>query len=821
MSREQRKKLARRRSKTSRWFAIGTVVASTAFCQPTMYRALAQESPNAQHGVQTDPVPALAVHRYDIAAGTLGESLQKFRDIAGVTVAVPNPSMLNIATRKIEGNYTVPEVLKLLLTGTGIDYRFTGRSSIALMFASASTVVEVSATPVAVSSVKYTEPLLDTPQSVSVVPQQVMAQQGVTNLRDALRNVAGISLAAGEGGAQGDNLTIRGFTARNDIFLDGMRDFGSYYRDPFNTENVAVLEGPSSIMFGRGSTGGVVNQVAKVPTIENFLGGSLLFGTDRTRRGTLDFNHANANFARGTAFRLNLMGDEGNVAGRDIGEERRYGVAPSLAFGLNSNTRVTFSYFRQHDDNIPDYGIPWLFNGPAPVERRNYYGYKDSSYLRTNVDAGTVKVEHNVSDAILLRNQFRYANYSREARITEAKPAGTLTLATPLDAINVTRNQISVASAETLLWDQFDTVLRFNTHGLHHSVVAGVEGGRETSDPTRFAYPTNTPGNPNTSLLHPNTSDQFSATPTGISSQVNTTAYTGAIYAYDTVNVTRWLDLSGGARFDYFTTNYQQFVAPVSAFNRIDRMPSWRAAAVFKPAQRGSIYFTYGTSNNPSAEALSLSSSTADTEPEKNRTFELGSKWELSRRINLRGSIFRIDKTNAREPDTLDSSVNVVTGKQRVDGFELSFSGRVTDRWQMLAAYAMLDSRLIGSRAFPLAVGSRLANVPRNTFSLWTTYNLPKHFLVGFGGNFVDRRTANTTAPIDQTTGLVKALPGYWVFNAMGSYEVSDRINVQLNVYNLADNYYYDTVHPGHIIPGAARTARLSLNYKFAFSRNH
>jgi catecholate siderophore receptor len=820
MRRKSRRKRIGKISRGYRWFAVSTIAATTAFTQTLVLPAQCQETPISSTQDRSDALPALTVRRYDIPAGTLGSALRKFREVAEVTVVVPNPSMLEIASHAVSGNYTVPEVLKLLLAKTGLDYRFAGKNSIVLTFSTANTIVDVSADPATVSSSKFTEPLLDTPQSISVVPPQILAQQGVTNLRDALRNVAGISLAAGEGGAQGDNLTIRGFTARNDIFLDGMRDFGSYYRDPFNTDSVAVLEGPSSVMFGRGSTGGVVNQATKVPSDGTFVNGSLLFGLDRTRRFTTDINRDFSSFSHGTAFRLNLMGDEGGVAGRDIAEERRFGVAPSLMFGRNSKTRATLSYLHQSEDNTPDYGIPWLFNTAAPVDRRNYYGYANSNYLRTDVDAGTAKVERNVNDSLLLRNQFRYANYHRDVRITEARVVAGVTLATPLDSIAVNRNQISVLSDETLLLNQSDAIMRFKTGGLKHSIVAGVEAGRETSDPTRLAYPTGTAANPNTNLLHPNTNDQFTATPT-VSSNVTTTSYTAAVYAYDTVDLTSKLELSGGVRFDYFDTDFQQFVAPVASLSRTDRMPNWRAAVVYKPSSKGSIYFTYGTSANPSAEALSLSAGTVNTEPEKNRTFEFGSKWELSRRINVRGAVFRTEKTNAREPDPLNSAVNVVTGKQRVDGIEVSFSGRLTNHWQMLASYALMDSRLVDSLAFPTAIGARLANVPRNTLNMWSTYEFPRHLQVGFGGNFVDARTASSTAPNDPVTGLVKQLPGYWILNAMAQYAISERVSFQVNVYNVADNYYYDAPHPGHIVPGAARTARASLNYNFAFSRNH
>jgi catecholate siderophore receptor len=378
------------------------------------------------------------------------------------------------------------------------------------------------------------------------VPQQIIQQQANTTLRDALRNVAGISLAAGEGGSQGDNLTIRGFTARNDLFIDGMRDFGSYYRDSFNTQDVEVLEGPSSVTFGRGSTGGTVNQASKTPGLDRFLSGDLQFGTDNTRRATVDINIPLPKLGSGAALRMNAMGDIGDVAGRDVAENRRDGFAPSLALGLGTPTRLIFSYFHQSEDDVPDYGIPWLFNGPAPVDRHNYYGLRNGNYLRTYDDLGTVRLEHDVNGRVTVRDQVRYANYVRDVLITEPQLLTTgstaITFPTPLSEMEVNRHEIGVNSMETFLDDQLDVTAQFETGFLRHTLVAGVEGGRETSDPTRPNYtaqPTN--------LLDPDPENELNPNPT-ISSEVNDTALTAGVYAIDTVNFARKWSLTAHCR---------------------------------------------------------------------------------------------------------------------------------------------------------------------------------------------------------------------------------------------------------------------------------
>jgi catecholate siderophore receptor len=278
----------------------------------------------------------------------------------------------------------------------------------------------------------------------------------------------------------------------------------------------------------------------------------------------------------------------------------------------------------------------------------------------------------------------------------------------------------------------------------------------------------------------------------------------------------RW-ELLAGVRWDRFDVNYKQTVAPASAFKRVDELPTWRAALVYKPTDHGSVYFSSGTSFNPSAETLSLSASNANLAPEKNINYEAGTKWDLlSSKLSLRSALFRTDKTNAREPDPNNPTLNVLAGSQRVDGFEVEASGHITDRWQLLTGYAYLNSRVTSSQYYPGSIGASLANVPANTFNFWNTYATPFHHIdIGAGGQFVDSRTASSTAPLDPITGLVKQVPSYWVFNAMARYPISDRMDLQANVYNIANRYYYDQLHPAHIVLGAGRSALIGINFKF------
>jgi len=809
------------------WLAMGTIAAYAA-AGSTNKAALLFAQPGRGHA---NGQAQLIVRRFDIPAGPLDIALDQFAKDCTliITYTIPQSTIPGFKSRGVSGLYSQQQALKQILAGTGLDFTFSGPDTVSIGVKNAQS-VQVSATVAdSVALANIPTPLVDTPQSITAIPRQIIADQGASTLRDTLRNAPGISLAAGEGALQGDNLTIRGFTAQDDIFLDGMRDLGSYYRDPFNYQQVDVLEGPAGVEFGRGSTGGVINQESKQPVMRPFIDLDAEGGTDLTRRFTADINQPLPDFAGGTAFRLNLMGHDAGVAQRDVVTNRRYGIAPTLAMGLNTPTRLTTSYLHFTEDDIPDYGLPWYFGHPAPVARHNYYGFSDHNFLRTDVDIATVKAEHDFGAHGLLRNAVRYGNYQRKWQITEPQvnnaSAGIITPQTPLNEVMVNRNQLAGHSVETSFWDQADLTLIGKLLGIRQTAVVGVEGGKETSDPVRTMY-TNAAGIntvPLTNLLDPDPYQPFSGTalPKSIT---HTTAHSFGAYLLDTFEFGQHWELSGGGRWDRFDANYnalnyafnpsgELIGTPASFIQPIDK-PTWRGAIVYKPTPNGSIYFDTGTSFNPSAESLSLTLATSATPPEQNQSYEAGSKWDLNNgKISVRGALFRTDKQNAREPDPTDSSIDVLAGNQRVDGAEVSVQGHLTDRWELLSSYTFLHSETVSSHYYPAAVGQPLNNVPANLFNLWTEYRLPHNFELGGGTNFVDSRTANT-ATLTPTT-IVESAPGYWVFNAMAKYKVTERISLQANVNNLLDRFYLDELHPGHVIPGAGASALFGMNFKF------
>ena len=667
---------------------------------------------------------------------------------------------------------------------------------------------------------KFTGTLSETPQSISVVPRQLIEDQNIVNTRDALRNVPGISLGAGEGGAQGDNLTLRGFSARNDLYLDGMRDFGSYTRDPFDLESIEVLKGPASVAFGRGSTGGVVQQVTKQPGLAPITAGSLTFGTDGTKRITGDVNRA-IDQLPGAAVRLNFMVNESGIADRNADKYRRFGIAPSVAFGIGTPTRFALNYLHQQEYDTPDYGLPWLYNSPAQVPRQNFYGFKDSDYYRTNVDIVTAKFEHDFNKNVTVRDQFRYGNYYRDIRVTEPQVvySGTLaartlspTVRTPLGNIQVNRNTIAAKSTETFLQNQTDLTVRFATGPVQHSLVAGIELGQETSSPARFSYT----GNPRTNLLNPNMNDLQLGTGLGratVTTDAATRLNTAAFYAIDTIKFLEKFDLTIGVRYDYLDTKYDQNVAPIVRLGRTDSIPSTRFALSYHPVPEGTLYVSYGTSFNPSAEALALATSTVGLAPEENETYEIGAKWEvLDRKLTLSTALFQLEKTNARVTDPNNSLFQILGGDQRVRGVEFGVIGNITDRWQISAGYAYLNSETVKT-TLALTQGQVLANTPKHSGSVFTTYRLPwRDIQIGAGVNGVSDRLASSSP--DTTTGAYKKAPGYITVQAMLKVPLREGLDLQLNGYNLTNQRYYDLLHPSHVVPGAGRSLLASLNFK-------
>jgi catecholate siderophore receptor len=649
---------------------------------------------------------------------------------------------------------------------------------------------------------KLPDPIKDTPQSISVIPEQVLDERAMFTLRDALRTVPGISLAAGEGGGrQGDNLTLRGFPAGNDVYIDGVRDLGQYARDTFNLESVEVLKGPSSVLFGRGSTGGVINQVSKSPKRTAFSEISGTVGSGPQGRTTVDLNQP---FGASAALRLDVMGFKGDSPGRDEVTSERWGVAPSFAIGLNGPTRLIASYFYQGDDNVPDYGLPYLRGGPARVDTESFYGLPRRDYEHDDTHIGTLRLEHDFNENLRLRSTLRLALIERGSLVSIPAIVGTPG-GLPLSAIQVSRTGAQRSQVDTSVLNTTELVARFDTWRFKHTLIAGFDASRENSTVRRYTFT----GVPTTDLLNPIHDPDLSA----MGRVKNFDGVSGAtsvgVYAVDEIALTEQWKIMGGLRYDLFDAGFRNMFLG-QKLSRTDEALSPRAALVFLPTTWQTYYFSYGTSFNPSAEALTLALNNSQTEPERNETFELGAKWDLlDGALGIRTALFRTYKNNARTTDPV-LGVQVTDGKQRVQGAEVEVVGRVRPGWNVWLSYAYLDSRILQSTDILNGVpieDKRIQNVPEHSASLWTTYDITPQWQVGGGAILVDKRYANNDN--------LNVVPSYVRGDLSAAYRPIKPLELRLNVINVSDERYYDAIHPSHVVPGNARTFLLTGTWRF------
>lgn len=671
-------------------------------------------------------------------------------------------------------------------------------------------------------SPKYTEPLRDVPQTITVIPKQLIEDRGAFSLRDVLRNTPGVSVQAGEGGAVGgDNLTIRGFASRSDIFLDGVRDLGAYNRDPFNTEQVEVTKGPSSPTAGRGSTGGNINLSTKMAGLESFYITNLTGGTDNLYRATVDVNQPLSDHI---AMRFNGMYHSQDTPGRDDVFSERYGLAGSLAFGLGTDTRFMLNYQHVKEDNLPDFGIPYVgapgaggstyagtgailnnyINQAPPVSFDSFYGNPELDFEHVQNDTISAILEHDFSDKLKLRNLTRYSRTYRHSVTTAPRFRDTVdnnNNTTPNIFTSLLNRQSQQRRATNEVFsNQTIVTAEFDTGPIKHALVAGLEFAFERQLNGNNATVTTT-----TDLFNPGTTTgptlPLPNTPGDAEAHLDTTS----VYLFDTLKFGKHFELNGGVRYDHLEADVRG-ADGATGQSRKDDLVSWKAGLVYKPVEYGSIYFGYGTSFNPSIDGTAGLALATSLEPEENRSYELGTKWDLlSERLSITAALFRTEKTNARVTDPILGTV--LGGNQVVQGVEFGISGQITQNWQVFAGYAYMQSETEATPN-PAQIGQTLGNAPENTFNLWTTYNIIEPLQVGFGAQFVDDR-------LNGDTNTARLAPSYWTFDAMLSYKISKNVTVRLNIYNLADERYVDRVGGGHFVPGPGRSAALTASIKF------
>jgi catecholate siderophore receptor len=627
-----------------------------------------------------------------------------------------------------------------------------------------------------------------------------------------LKNVPGITLNSGEGAARGDSVNLRGFSAFNDFFLDGIRDAGVYTRDSFDLDSVEVVKGPSAVLFGRGSTGGAINQVTKAPVRVPFYSVTSELGTNDLYRATADLD---APIGVSAAARLNAMVESSHVAARDVAQNRRWGIAPSASFGIAGADTFTVAYLHQHENNVPDPGIPFLFGASANVPRDAYYGLATDS-TSSNVDIATALYRHEFDETIAVFNTLRHAHYQFGYFDDMPNFGADVPLpGTPLSGILVGRDAPSSSGAQSNWTDQFDLTARFQSGFITHLLTTGVEYTLQTNDLDRYVNPFNSNSNwvAETPLLDPDPYEVHAAQP--LSSIQDTVAHAQGVYISDTIGLCSQFDLLAGGRYDRFSASYRQYTVGSGVtldLSHIDSLFSPRAALIYKPTSTQNYYLSYGTSFDPSAEALTLTTRTANLGPVKAKTYEAGAKlsW-MDNQLAATAAIFRTEVDKAQTNDPENPTITTLSGDQRVDGVEVSVFGHVIPQVEIVAGYTYLDGRTQSSGT-AADVGRMLQNVAHNAMNLWAEYEFTPDLEVAAGGNWLGRRYADFAESV--------SIPGYVVWNAMASWHVSSHLQLQVNAFNLFNRFYLDSPYytsagENHVVPGPGRSAALSVRLQF------
>jgi len=649
----------------------------------------------------------------------------------------------------------------------------------------------------------------DIAQSIDTVDAKELAEQNLTLLQDALRNVPGVTLNAGEGGSHGDSVNLRGLSIPDSFFLDGVRDIGQYQRDTFNTDAVSVLLGPASALFGRGSTSGVINSISKQPLLTPLAALSASAGQADFWRGTADLNLP---LGETTAARLTLMDQHNRVAERNQVTYDRYGAAPTLAFGIGTPTRLTLSYFKEVENNLPDYGIPFIDGAPAHVDRNNYYGLVNYDRTRTNSSIGTIRFDHDFADDITCSDSLRYATYGFRYLVTgsflgddfvDPPPPGT-----PLADISISRDQPSSGGDTNMVINRTDLTRRFEIAGFKNALTGGLELSKEESNVTRFQNGLDDIAP--TPLLAPN---PFNTTPTPlvVYSAPKDRGDDISVYVADSIALGSSWDVDAALRWDHFYSTFSDAFTG-TGFTRTDTFISPRVAVIFKPDHAQSYYLSYGTSDNPVIEYLIVAPSDQSLSPEKNSTLEVGAKLQLlDGAANITGALFDTQVTNARISDPDDPTVQQAPFDQRVRGVEIGLNGYLTKIWELNANYTHLYDRITGS-SDPLSLGKLAPNTPHDAFNIWATLEPSAALAMAGGATAVSHRYADT----ENTAGV----PGYVVFNAMSSYQFNDHLKLQVNLNNVTNKLYFTSIYyvgiaENHALPSAGRTLIGNVSYRF------
>lgn len=684
------------------------------------------------------------------------------------------------------------------------------------------------------ANTKLTQPILDTPRTITTISKEVIQDKGATSLRDLARTTPGVTLGTGEGGNPfGDRLFIRGFDARNDAYINGIRDSGVPIRENFNTEQVEILKGPSATIGGRGTSGGAVNVITKQAQDTNFTTTTATFGTDNTIRGTIDANQV---YNETLSARVNGMWQNANVAGRDDAVfDDRWGGAASIAWKPTTAFKLNFDYSHLTLDQMPDWGVPWDAVNHRPftdsgVNRKNFYGLPGRDFQKGEQDIGTVGVEAKLNDQMTFNTKMRYG-FTVIDYIASAPENPNRTNPNPA-LWTVSGNPKSRYQENETVANQTDLTSKFDMFGTNHTLVTGFEFSKESIYRTGYAglaselvgTPVTSTGAVTFNLFNP-VPPPYSGHPTRTGGWIDLRVGTKSLYALDTIKITPQWILNGGIRMDNYDLEYASRNATTGAvtpLSRSDLLINYNAGITYKPLPNGSIYAAYGTSSNPVGNELDgngqgyggITAGSQLLDPEENTSIEFGTKWELfNRHMLATASVFQTEKDNARETKAGDN-VNVYsTGKYKVQGIEVGLGGNITDAFSLYGGAVWMDSEVEKS-INPTDVGRKFANIAHESFNLLAKYKVTDWMSVGGQATYRGQIAGGTLATLTNGNHVSE----FWRFDANADFKINQMFSVRLQGINLTNELYYDALYRSgtpfvYVAPG--RAGYLTLEAKF------
>ncbi len=647
-----------------------------------------------------------------------------------------------------------------------------------------------------ITATKTDTPLIDIPQTINVVTREQLDDQAHHSLADVLRYIPGTTVGQGEGNR--DQITLRGQNSTADFFLDGVRDDVQYYRGLYNIERVEILKGPYALIFGRGGGGGIINRVQKSPQDEIFYAGQASINSF----GAYDFSaDLNAPLGDSAAVRLNAV-YENLDSHRDFVGGERYAWNPYAAFKLGENWKVGLSYEYVNDDRTTDRGIPSIAAG-AGTPNRPLSGYRDQFFgipgvNRTKLEAHIAKLrlDGQLAANLSFSGTALYGDYDKIYTNIFANGAATAQNGTvALSSYSDPTQRENLIIQSNLVWD-------INTGPLGHKILIGAEYGDQQSANRRF---NGTLSNASLNLSNP-------VFPTVSFSTLNRDTVSDveffSAYVQDQISIGEHIDVIAGVRYDSFNINgVDLFPAVDRPFARKDEKVSPRVGLVLKPQQNISLYGSYSQSFLPRSgdQFLALSVTQQNLAPERFTNYEIGAKWDIKPDLNLTLALFQLDRSNATTPDPINPLASINVGKTRTKGVELAVAGRITPQWQVHGGYSYQDAALAGNDAV------RLAQVPKHQASLWNRYDFTNRFAAGVGiihqsSQFAAIRTSATTTK----------LPAFTRVDAALYYDLSDAVQLQMNVENLFDTTYFADAHNNNnISTGAPINGRFTIRAKF------